>query len=91
MFVQNLSQIINAHHMPENICITDFEYLIHLTFLVLKLEYTKIHWSISLMLMPWFLVSSGHQQPWYCLCLIKGLLSSTRKDFNNLYHVSIEN
>ena len=81
MSMQNLSQIINAHQMPENTCVTDFEYLIHLTFLVLKLEYSKIHWSISLMLMSWFFVSPGHQATLVLFMLDKWALVFPKEGF----------
>ena len=40
--------------------------------------------------MPWLLVSPGHQHPWYWLCKIDKFLSYTRKDFNYLCHVRVE-
>ena len=36
------------------------------------------------------LASPGHQQPWYWLCKIGKSWSYTRKDFNYLWHVSVE-
>ena len=49
-------------------------------------------YSISWLPMPWLLVSQGHQQPWQWLCRIGKFqfLSSMRKDFNYLCHVSAE-
>ena len=32
-----------------------------------------------LLLMPWFLASLGHQQPWYKKCCVHGPFSSTMK------------
>ena len=46
--------------------------------------------SISWLLMPWPLASPGHQQPWYWLCKIGKSWSFTRRDFNYLWHVSVE-
>ena len=46
-----------------------------LTRLVLKLGKTR---SKPWLLMPWFLVSPGHQQPWCWICRINGSLSSFR-------------
>ena len=39
---------------------------------------------------PGDIASPGHQQPWYWLCKINGLLSSRRKYFNFLLHLSVE-
>ena len=47
-------------------------------------------WSISWLLMPWLLLSPGHQQPWYCLCGIAQSWSFMRNDFNYLGHVNVE-
>ena len=46
--------------------------------------------SISWLLMPWLLASPGYQQPWYRLCKISKSWSYTRKDFNYLWHVNVE-
>ena len=54
------------------------------TLLVLKPEYTVRIGSIPWLLMPWLLVSPGHQQPSHWLCRINKSSSSIRKDFNNL-------
>ena len=43
----------------------------------------------SWLLMPWLLVSPGHQQPWYWLCRIGRSLSYISKDFNHLCHVNV--
>ena len=40
--------------------------------------------------MPWRRKEPGHQQPWYWQCKINGSLSSMRKDFNYLHHLSME-
>ena len=61
-----------------------------LTLLVLTLEYSKRFRSIPWLLLPWLLTSPGHQQPWYWLCSINGSLSSTRKNFNYMYYLSVE-
>ena len=42
------------------------------------------------LLMPWVLMSPGHQQPWYWSYRINKLLSSIRNDFNCLCHISSE-
>ena len=42
------------------------------------------------LLMPWLLASPGHQHPRYWLSRIDKFLSYMRKDFNCLYHVSVE-
>ena len=57
------------------------------TLLVLKPEYTVRIGSIPWLLMPWLLVSPGHQQPSYWLCRINKSSSSIRKDFNNLQYL----
>ena len=46
--------------------------------------------SVSWLLMPWLLVSPGHQQSWYWLCKIGKSWSYTKKDFNYLWPVSVE-
>ena len=43
-----------------------------LTLNVWGLSYLGLTGSISWLLMPWLLVSPGHQQPWYWLCRIVG-------------------
>ena len=45
--------------------------------------------SMLWLLMPWLLVSSGHQHPQYWLCRINTSLSSTRRDFNYRHHLDI--
>ena len=40
--------------------------------------------------MPWLLASPGHQQPKYCPCNTGRPLSSSRKDFIYLHHLSFE-
>ena len=46
--------------------------------------------SISWLLMPWLLVSPGHQQPWYWLYRIGRSLSYSRRNFNYLCLISVE-
>ena len=53
-------------------------------------SYLGLTRSISWLLMPRLLASPGHQQPWYWLCKIGKSWSFTRKDFNYLWHVSVE-
>ena len=45
---------------------------------------------IPWLLMPWLLTSPGHQQPWYWICSVNVALSSTRQDFNCMFHLSVE-
>ena len=52
---------------------------------IFHMKYRSIQW----LLMPWHLVSSGHQQAWHSLCKINGSLSSTRKDFNYYCHFQV--
>ena len=40
--------------------------------------------------MPWLLASPGHQQPWYWLCRIGRSLSYSRRNFNYLCVISVE-
>ena len=66
-----------------------------LSFLLITLDmqgpsYLGLTRSISWLLMPWLLTSTGHQQPWYWLCRIGRFLSYLRKDFNYLRHISVE-
>ena len=48
-----------------------------LILLVIKLGYHWISRSISSLLMPWLLMSPGHQQLWYWLCSISMYMSPT--------------
>ena len=41
--------------------------------------YFRITRWIPLLLMPWIFASPGHQQPWYCLCMITISLSCMRE------------
>ena len=71
--------------------LTIMEYLRNmLTFLVLRLEYYGISTWILWLLIPWWLLSPGHQQPWYWLCTIvcsmNDPLSIIRKYFKYLCH-----
>ena len=47
-------------------------------------EYSRRTRSIPCLLMPWLLMSPGHQQVWCWLWRIYRSLASMRKDFNNL-------
>ena len=53
-------------------------------------SYLGLTRSISWLPMPWLLMSSGHQQPWYWLCRIGRFLSYLRKDFNYLRRINVE-
>ena len=53
-------------------------------------SYLGLTRSISWLLMPWLLMSPGHQQPWYWLGRIGRFLSYLRKDFNHLCHINVE-
>ena len=46
--------------------------------------------SISWLLMPWLLASPGHRQPWYWLCRIGRSLSYSRRNFNYLSLICVE-
>ena len=52
--------------------------------------YLSLTRSISWLLMPWLLLSPGHQQPWYWLCRIGRSMSCLRKDSNYLCHINVE-
>ena len=58
-----------------------------LTILVLRtfLETRSILW----LLLPWLFASPGHQQLSHWVCMVSKFLSSTRKDFNCLSHISV--
>ena len=60
------------------------------TLLMLRLEYCRRTGSIPWLLMPWLLVSPGHQQPWHWWCRINESLPSIRKDFSHLHLLSVE-
>ena len=49
------------------------------------------HAGIWRSLMPWQIRLLGHQQPWYWLGRINGLLSSKRKDLNHPHNLSLGN
>ena len=49
-----------------------------------RMEYSRRNMPIRLLLMPWFLVSPGHQQSCYWQCRMNVVLSSMRKDFTYL-------
>ena len=53
-----------------------------LTLNVRRPSYLGLTRSISWLLMPWLLMSPGHQQPWYWLCRICRSWSSLRKDLS---------
>ena len=59
-----------------------------LTSVVLNPEYPASTRSISGLLMPWLLLSPGHQQPWYGLWRINGLRSSMRN--NSTTHLALK-
>ena len=61
--------------------------LIHL---VMKLKNSRKIRSISWLLMPWLILSPGHQQQWYWLCRINLSLSSMWKNFNHQCHFSFQ-
>ena len=61
-----------------------------LTVLVPREEYSWRMRSMPWLLMPWLLVSSGHQQPWHQPRRINGFLFSTWKDLNYLHYFSVE-
>ena len=46
-----------------------------------KLDHYGETWSVPWLLMPWLIVASGHQQPWYWVCRINRSLLTTAKDF----------
>ena len=46
--------------------------------------------SIPWLLMSWLLASPGHQQPWYWLCWIGRSLPYSRRNFNYLCLISVE-
>ena len=46
--------------------------------------------SIPWLLMPWLLMSLGHQQPWYWQCWMCRCCSYLRKDFKYLCHINVE-
>ena len=53
-------------------------------------SYLGLTRSISWLLMPWLLTSPEHQQPWYWLCKIGRSLSYSRRNFNYLCLISVE-
>ena len=59
--------------------------------LVMKPEYSRITSSIPVLLMPWLLLPSSRQHPWYWSCRISRSLSSMRKDLNYLHQLRWRN
>ena len=53
-------------------------------------SYLGLTRSISWLLMPWLLMSPGHQQPWYWLYRIYRPFSYLRKDFKHLCQINVE-
>ena len=53
-------------------------------------SYLGLTMSISRLLMPWLLMSPGHQQQWYWLCGICRSWSYLRKDFKYMCHINVE-
>ena len=53
--------------------------------LVMKPEHSRWTRSIPWLLMPWLLLSPGHQQPWHWLCRINWFMSFSKKDFNYMF------
>ena len=62
----------------------------HLTLNVRGPSYLGLTRSITWLLMPWLLASPGHQQPRYWLCRIGRSWSYSRRNFNNLCLISLE-
>ena len=53
----------------------------------------RIFWenlTILWLQMPWLLPLLSHQHSWYCVCMINKSLSSLRKNFSYLCHLSAE-
>ena len=61
-----------------------------LTLNVRGLSYLGLTRSISWLLMPWLLMSPGHQQPWYWLYRICRSFSYLREDFKYLCHINVD-
>ena len=76
---------------PGGILWNEVSWSLILLTLLLKLEYSRKCRSIPWVPIPCLLSSPGHQQPRYCLCRINRVFSPTRKDFNNMWHISVEN
>ena len=83
-------------HIPSQWSNNGDEFAAHL---VMKISLTLNMWepsylgltrTISCLLMPWLLVSPGHQQPWYWQCSTGRILFYLRKDFNYLCHINVE-
>ena len=52
---------------------------------MLKLEYFGQTRAKLWLLIPWFLASPEHQQPWYWLCRIARSVSPIRKNLNHMH------
>ena len=53
-------------------------------------SYPGLTSSLSWMLLPWFLASPGHQQPWYWLLIPGRSFPYTGKNFKYLRHINVE-
>ena len=84
---------LNGCHFAEDILMAFLWSGHHCFILTLNVRgssYLGLTMSISWLLMPWFLTSPGHHQPWYWLCKIGRFLSYLRKDFNYLRRINVE-
>ena len=66
------------------------DFLVDLTLNLRGPSYRGFTRLISWLLMPWLLVSPGHQQPWYWLSKMGKSWYYTRTDFNYLWYISVE-
>ena len=61
-----------------------------ISLMLLITAYSGITRSMSWLLMPWLLVLSGHQQPWYWINTMQACLATLRNDLKNLNIVICE-
>ena len=83
-FIENIINLLLA------LCLLMAQHQSLLTLKVWGPSYLCLTRSISWLLMPWFLMSPGHQQPWYWLCTICRSWSCLRKDFKCLCHIKVD-
>ena len=86
--VANKLTLLNHAHKMVLLCVSNTKS--SLTLSMQGSSYPSLTKSISWLLMPWLLASPGHQHPWFWLCRIGKFLSYTRKDFNYLWHIKVE-
>ena len=75
---------------PKSEISTPALFSIHLALNMRGASQLGLTWSISLLLIPWRRKEPGHQQPWYWLCRIGRSLSYSKRNFNYLCLINVD-